>query len=217
MASDVSDAAVEAAKLAWKLGSAAADVVTFMTESSDELPLLQPALGTLAIIREKVETVQSIPEECAALGERCTYLTACVIVKCRRVSAGFDVAPLDDCLREVAKFVERCGRRGRVSRVLKASHDKAEIARFNASLDRLAGDLGLAGIATVEQKVDTILVRHQRLLFDTDSDHGPIEAILQPRVSCHGFEGSCFPSVFLVSLLREGPHPLLYLRFPYHP
>ena len=41
-------------------------------------------------------------------------------------------------------------KRGRVSRVLKASHDKAEIARLNTSLDRLSGDLGLAGIATVD-------------------------------------------------------------------
>ncbi|CAM9378410.1 unnamed protein product, partial [Hapterophycus canaliculatus] len=157
MASDTSDAAAEAAKLAWKIGSAAADVVSFMTELGDELPLLQPVLGTLAIIREKVETVQSILEESPALGERCIYLTACVVVKCRRVSSEFDVAPLDDCLREVATFVERCGRRGRVSRVLKASHDKAEIGRLNARLDRLTNDLGLAGIATVEQKVDTFL------------------------------------------------------------
>ena len=46
--------------------------------------------------------------------------------------------------------------------MLKASHDKAEVARLNASLDRLSGDLGLAGIATVEQKIDTILERADR-------------------------------------------------------
>lgn len=157
----VGDAAIEA-KLALKMGSAAADVVLFMSELGEELPLLQPALATLALIRQKVETVQSIPEDSAALHERCTYLTACVIVKCQRVSSETDVAPLDACLKEVAKCIEHCGKRGRVSRVLKASHDKAEIARLNASLDRLSGDLGLAGIATVEQKIDTILVRADR-------------------------------------------------------
>ncbi|CAM9783453.1 unnamed protein product [Scytosiphon promiscuus] len=134
-----------------------------MAELGEELPFLQPALKTLTIIREKAETVQSIPEESSALAERCTHLTACVVVKCRRVSSEFDVTPLDDRLREVAKFVERSGRRGRVSRVLKASHDKAEIDRLHASLDRLTGDLGLAGIATVEEKVDTILARQARL------------------------------------------------------
>lgn len=158
MAAAVGDAASEAAKLALKMGSAAADVVSFMTELGEELPLLKPALATLALIRQKAETVQSIPEESAALHERCTYLMASVVVKCRRVSSDTNVAPLDACVKEVAKCIERCGKRGRVSRVLKAAHDKAEMARLNASLDRLSGDMGLAGIATVEQKVDTILV-----------------------------------------------------------
>lgn len=152
------NATAEAAKLALKMGSATADIVSFMAELGEELPLLQPALGTLAIICQKVETVRNLPEESAALHARCTYLTACVIVKCRRVSSETNVAPLDACLKEVAKCVERCGQRGRLSRVMKASHDKAEIARLNASLDRLSGDIGLASIATVEQKVDTILV-----------------------------------------------------------
>ena len=103
----VGDAAIEAAKLALKMGSAAAEVVLFMSELGEELPLLQPALATLALIRQKVETVQSIPEDSAALHEWCTYLTACVIVKCRRVSSETDVA-LDACLNEVAKCIEHC-------------------------------------------------------------------------------------------------------------
>ena len=90
----VGDAAIEAAKLALKMGSAAADVA-LMAELGEELPLLQPALATLALIRQKVETVQSIPEDSAALHEWCTYLTACVIVSLS--SAG--VSPRKQTLR----------------------------------------------------------------------------------------------------------------------
>lgn len=49
----------------------------------------------------------------------------------------------------VLKFVDRCSRRGRVSRVLKASSDREEIARLSARVDQLSGDSSLAGVASV--------------------------------------------------------------------
>lgn len=150
-----SDAGAQAAKLALMIGSNAADAISCAADLGEELPLLSPVFKTLKAIREKVETVNSNREELKALEERCTYMTACVVVKCRRNSrSSIDVTPLKDRVEAAWKLVERCSRRGRMSRVLKASSDNDGIAALNALVDRLAGDLGLAGIAVLEGKAD---------------------------------------------------------------
>lgn len=149
------DVGAQAAKLVLRIGSNAAGAVSFVAELGEELPFVSPVLKTLTVIREKVETVKSNKVELKALEERCTYVTACVIVKCRQNSRSkIDLTPLKDCVDAVEKLVERCKGRGRVERTLKASGDKDEIAGLNALIDRVAGDLGLAGIAVLEEKAD---------------------------------------------------------------
>lgn len=157
MAGGSGGAAAEAGHLALKIGSNAADAISFAAELGEELPFIGPTLKTLKAVREKVETVGSNREELRALEGRCTYVTACVVVKCRQNSRSeIDVTPLKDCAEAVREFTERCSRRGMLSRVLKASRDKDEIAGLNASVDRLTGDLGLAGIAVLEGKADNM-------------------------------------------------------------
>lgn len=157
MATDFSDAAAEAARIAAKMGSVAVDVVSFMTELGEEVPVIQPVLKSLIKIRETAEAVESNREELEALHKRCTYITAFFITKRRRnTSSELDVTPVEDCIEEVKKFVERCRRRGRMSRILKASRDKGEIAGLNERIDRVAVDLGLAGLATLEGKTDGV-------------------------------------------------------------
>lgn len=149
MSADLGDAPTEAKKLALMIGSAAADAMLFLADLGEEFPLLQPVLKALKGIREKVETARSNPEELAALHERCTFITACFIVKCRHNSSDLDVVPLEKCVKEVGNVVERCSRRSTVSRILKASSDKGEILRLQKRLGDLEGDLSLAGIATL--------------------------------------------------------------------
>ena len=150
MATEISDAPAEAARLALKMGLATADAVVFMAELGEELPVINPVLKTLRTVRETVETLKSNREELAAIEKRCTYMTACVIVKFRQnPNSGTNVGPLEECVEATKNFVVRCSRRGKVSRVLKASSDKGEIAGLNARIDRLTSDLGLSGIATV--------------------------------------------------------------------
>ncbi|CAM9661379.1 unnamed protein product, partial [Pylaiella littoralis] len=152
----MSDAAAEAVRVALTMGSTVVDVLSFMGDLGEELPVIKPVLKTLKVIREKVETVKKNREDLGSLEGRCTYLTACVIVKCRQQpSSGMDVTPLVDCVEDARKVVERCGsRRHQVSNFMKASSDKGEIAGLNARVDRLTGDLGLAGIAVLNGKVD---------------------------------------------------------------
>lgn len=149
MAADVGGdaAATDAKTLALMIGSAAADAMLFVADLSEELPLLQPVLKTLRGIREKVETAKSNPEDLAALHQRCSFLTACFVVKCRHNSSDLDVTLLEDCVKEVEEVVKRCSRRGTVSRILRASSDKGEILRLKERLGDLEGDLSLAGIA----------------------------------------------------------------------
>eukprot|EP00903_Cladosiphon_okamuranus_P018330 g16862.t1 len=152
----------EATKLALQMGSATADAISFMADLSEELPVISPVLKTLAAAREMVKTINSNRGALEELNERCTYLTACVIHRCRQNPAsGMDVSPLADCVDEFGRFVQRCNRRGRVSRVLKASRDREEIARLNGRVDELSRDLILAGVASVAMHLAT---RQEQLL-----------------------------------------------------
>ncbi|CAM9662115.1 unnamed protein product, partial [Pylaiella littoralis] len=168
--SPMSDTAAEAARVALTMGSTVVDVVSFMGDLGEELPVIKPVLKTLKVIREKVETVKKNREDLGSLEVRCTYLTACVIVKCRQQpSLGMDVTPLVDCVEDARKFVERCGsRRHQVSNFMKASSDKGEIAGLNARVDRLTGDLGLAGIAVLNGKVDVMKAMLERISKNLD-------------------------------------------------
>lgn len=138
------------------IGAVTSDVLMFLTEVSDGLPFIEPVLKTLKTVREKVATLKYNREELAALHQRCTYITGCVIVKCRKGSSGLNATPLTECVNAFGAFVERCIRRGMVSRVLKATHDKDEIAGLKQRLEDLEGDLRLAGIATVGGKVEDL-------------------------------------------------------------
>lgn len=157
MAADLRDAAAEAARLALKISSRAANAIWFAANLADELPLISPALKTLESLREKVDTAKSNREGLKELHERCAYVTACIVVKCRRnPNSNIDVTPLNDCLEEVEGVVRRCGGRSKVKGVMKASSDKHNISALNTRVDRLAWTLGLAGIAVVEGKADDI-------------------------------------------------------------
>lgn len=156
MASSVCDnVAAEVARVALKMGSTAADMVEFTHELGGEVPVVGPVLITLKAIREKVETVQSNMEGLKALEERCTYVTARVVVKWRQNSSSeMDVTPLKSCVNAAKEFIERCSRRGWCGRCTKASSDRDELANLNVRVDSLIGDLGLAAIVTLDAKVD---------------------------------------------------------------
>lgn len=157
------NAAAEAKNLAARISSDAADAISFAAELGEEIPILDTALKSLRIIREMTETMSNHREELRALQERCAYVTACVIVKCRRTPAsGVDPTLLEDCVdcvEAVFFFAERCNRRSKLARVVTASRDKSEIARLNARIDSLTVVLGLASIANLEGKTDDIKVK----------------------------------------------------------
>ncbi|CAM9913189.1 unnamed protein product, partial [Ectocarpus fasciculatus] len=164
MAADSGDAAAAAAKLALKMGSAAADTITFMADLGEELPFLRPVLKTLKAIRETVEDVTNNKEELQALHRRCVYLTACVVMKSRQSSCSeMDVTPLEECLEAAGAIVKRCGRRGKMKGMLKASSDKGEIARMKTDMRDLEADLSLAGVAILEGKTSDLTAMVVRL------------------------------------------------------
>lgn len=170
MAMELGGVGDSAANLALKMGSTAGDAITFMAELGEKFPFIGPVLGTIKAIREKVETVNRNREELAALEQRCTYITACVIEKHSRSKATseVDVTPLRACIEAVDAFVVVCGRsnrRGPFRRIAKASDDKNAISGLNARVDRLTGDLGLSAIVITENKVDKV----KEMLVSCDS------------------------------------------------
>lgn len=180
MAVDVGAGTVtaEAVKLAAKIGSATTDAAVFVGALGEELPLLQPVLKTLRNIRTQVDMVKTNKEDLTALHERCAFVTASFIVKCKESSTSeMETVPLEDCVQAVEKLVGLCRRRRRVFRVLRASWIKEEMSGLNSRIDRLTSDMGLAGIATLERKSDdmkamlvrdvelNLLLRNASLLF----------------------------------------------------
>lgn len=160
MAAELSDAAAKATKLALKMGSAPADAIAVMADLGEELPFLEPVLKTIKAIREKRAdaAVKRNQKELAVLEERCTYITACVVEKHRLMpTSEKDVTPLQNCVEAVEAFVELRGRNSRSGHDLN-SDDKGEIAGLNARVDRLPGDLQLAGIATMEVKIAKVCI-----------------------------------------------------------
>ena len=162
MASELSGVTREVAALALRMRSAAKDASTFLADLGEELPVIKPVLLTLKAIHEKVETVKDNREELAALEERCNDVTACFVIRSRGSRGSspslemVDVRALEDCVEVARRFIERCGGRGRVSRVMKASSDKNELAGLNARIDRLIRDLGLRGIAAILVELDQL-------------------------------------------------------------
>lgn len=143
MASASSGAAANAANLALRLGSNVADAVSLAADLGQDLPGIGPVLNTLQAIREKVETVKNNREELKALEERCTYFTACVVIKFKKNRCSqIDVTPLETCVANMQNVVKRCSGRRKWLRALKASSDKDEIAGLNARVSRLVSDLG---------------------------------------------------------------------------
>lgn len=103
--------------------------------------------------------------------DRCSYLTACVIVKLQQSSSMLDVAPLVECVEEVERLVGQCGRRGRFGRVIKAEHDKHEIANLHGRMGHLTQDMGLGGIVVVHGKVDNLVGTLENLIARQDQNH----------------------------------------------
>ncbi|CAN0073876.1 unnamed protein product, partial [Scytosiphon promiscuus] len=93
------------------------------------------------------------------LVDRCTYVTACFIVKCRgSPGSAMTVALLEDVIEAVGKFVDRCTRLGIISTNFADDSGKIEeeIPSLHTRIDRLADALGLAGIATQEGNAENL-------------------------------------------------------------
>lgn len=158
MSPPLNDVAIETAKLAVKIGSAAVDAITVLASLGEELPVLEPLLKTLRIIRETMETVKSNGEKLARLEERCTYLMANVVVRRRKniPASEIDVFRLEECIKMVDKLVSACSERGKLSRVLKAKEVDREISDLNVRIDSLTSDMGLVVGATAIVKIDAL-------------------------------------------------------------
>ncbi|CAN0353914.1 unnamed protein product [Hapterophycus canaliculatus] len=94
MTATISDAVAEAARLAVEMGSTAVDVVSFMADLGEELPMLRPALKTLKAVREAVESVKSHREEVAMLRRGKVHLHYCMLhrevsAKCKLDDSGY--------------------------------------------------------------------------------------------------------------------------------
>ncbi|CAB1096338.1 unnamed protein product [Ectocarpus sp. CCAP 1310/34] len=91
-------------------------------------------------MRETVETVYQTRDELAALEKRCTYMTACIIAKFRHAHPGSapNVSPLEDCVMEAEKFVERRKKRTMEQMVQnQAAARKELLANQEIIIDRL--------------------------------------------------------------------------------
>ena len=156
--------------MALRIGSQLRDAGLVVADVGQEVPLLKPVLKTLRAVRKLIDTVRNNEQALETLCERCTYITACLIVghrrRRRRISRMLHVEPLENLVEEVERFVQRCQRRrSAFHRVLKASEVEKEIARLSSSADSLTSDVSLAGIAILVGRVDELKAHLVRSLF----------------------------------------------------
>lgn len=164
---DVRDVATEAARLSLALASPASPAISAVARLGKKFPLVAPVLQTLGAARKKLDAAKTKKKhELVALVERCTYIAACVIVKCHvdasKSKVAMEVGQLEDCVDAVEQFVDRCGRRGKLSARLKGKRDKNNILELHARVEDLAGHTGLSGIVAVFRGV---LVRKVALVL----------------------------------------------------
>lgn len=181
-----------AGELVREMSSVAADSIMFVAEIGEELPVFRTVLRTLSTVGDKVKAARSNPDDLAALHNRCTYITAYVINKYRQGSFDLDVTPLEECITAVGRFVDRCSRRGMVTRVLKASGDRDEIAGLKERVEDLERDLGLAGLVTVGERLDDL--KALLLVSVVVSCIPCVETFLFLRQACQGSpKNPCLP------------------------
>ena len=128
------DEMMDVTKLILNTGSTAIDVAALVSEVGREMPMASAVLTAFLAVQNNFETVRANKENLEGLRERCSYLTASVVQKCRGSSIGLNLTPLEDCLRDVAEVVKRCGGRNNMMKVLKAASDKGEIENLNKRL-----------------------------------------------------------------------------------
>ena len=131
------------------IGSAAIDVTMLVAEVGREVPIASAVLQAFRAVHDTVEKVNYNKNELEALRDRCKYLTTSALTTCGGRSTGLNLKPLEDCLLDAAKVVEKCGGRKRAMKVARATKDKGEIDNFNTRLDRLVIDMGLSGIMEI--------------------------------------------------------------------
>ena len=128
-----------------KIGSSAIDVAMLVAEVGREVPTASAVLRAFLAVHDTVEKVNANKDELEALRDRCRYLTTSVLETCGGRPTARDLKPLEDCLLDAAKVVEKCGGRKWAIKVMKATKGKGEIGNINTRLDRLVNDMGLSG------------------------------------------------------------------------
>ena len=139
------DEVMDTTRQVLKIGSSAIDVAMLVAEVGREVPIASAVLQAFLAVHDTVEKVNANNDELKALRDRCRYLTASVVETCGRCSTGLNLKPLEDCLLDAAKVVEKCGGRNRVMKVVKATKDMGKVDNINTRLDRLVNDMGLSG------------------------------------------------------------------------
>lgn len=174
-ADNAADAA-EAARLALAMSppSAESDTSSLMPLVSNlckELPSMQPVLESLKATRRHLDAVRENMEALEALQERCTFITACVLVRCRHSSMSkqpvvVDVSPLIGCVEEIERLGNCCGGGGEGSGDgrercptpwgLGVDVVKEEIEKLGSRVGGMTREMGLADVTSVERKVDDL-------------------------------------------------------------
>ena len=129
--------------------STAINMIAVVAEVGREVPNASAVLDAFLTVHNMVGMVHANKRDLEALGNRCSYLVACAIEKCRQRADGINLAPLECCFRDTAEVMNRCGGRGCVAKALKAVSDKGEIEAMNLRMDRLLYEMGLSGTKAI--------------------------------------------------------------------
>ena len=149
------DEVVEVMRRTLNAGSIATEIAVLVADVGREIPIASAAINALQVVQNKFETARNNKTVLGDLRKRCFYLTKTVVKICRGSPTDLNFEPLEDCLRDAAEVIERCGGRNRFKSVLYANRDRDDFTNVHNKINTLVYDMGLS--TSVNIHVSTVL------------------------------------------------------------
>lgn len=150
-AESISKVVIDVAKGIIKVGEAAPGVKEFCTVLWEVKKIVDQAK------RNKVE----LKEQHA----QCELITVHVIDRAKdSLGQVFDIAPIEGCVDDIKELVERCGKQGMCARLMQVRKNKDDIQKLRTRIGGVLQTMGLAGIATVGDRLEELTAMVVRFL-----------------------------------------------------
>ena len=138
------------------------------TETCADIPSVSPLIILLKQTKDSVDNAVNHQEELTKLHKLCGVMTGQVIGKYQATYSGFDVAPLQECIKELNTVAEYCGHdRSVISKSCSLQHSD-RIQNLRERIDQLLSIMGLTSGGNNSNQLEAavqMMVRAQNVWY----------------------------------------------------